>query len=156
MLEKFTDYFERIEIPKPIVAKAESICFTFREFISKPITHAFVTDDYEVTPEKENVRRYKSLWLVTEGGLLMECKKFVVESKIDFVRLKGVRYLEITANEFADLNGPSNINSRLKVDVNFVTTDFGLAGSSGELGACHNNCGYLAKFVKDFFWPRLL
>jgi hypothetical protein len=42
MLEKFTDYFERIEMPKPLIAKAEAVCSTFRHFIAKPVQQPLV------------------------------------------------------------------------------------------------------------------
>jgi hypothetical protein len=156
MLEKFMDYFERIEMPRPIIAKAESVCATFRPFISHPITTVVVTDDYEISPEKENIRRYNSLWLHSkEDDLLMECKKFVVQSNMDFLHLKAVGYLEISANEFDDLDGKANLNSRLDVSVRFALTGGGPSSSAGLLKACFNNCGYLSKFVREVFWPRL-
>jgi hypothetical protein len=85
----------------------------------------------------------------------MECKKFVVQSNIDFIRPDAVRYLEMTATQFDDLDGASTINSRLRVVVTWgESAGFGAAG--GDLAACYNNCNYLARFVKEVIWPRLL
>jgi hypothetical protein len=156
MLEKFVDYFGRIDMPKPIIAKAEAVCSTFRYFIAKPIKAAFVCDDYELSQEKEKIRRYNSLWLMTEDDLIIECKKFVVQSNIDFMHLKGVHYVELTATQLDDLDGASNIDSRLTVRVRFGETNVGVGPTGGSFEACYNNCNYLSKFIKEVFWPRLL
>ena len=155
MLERFTNYFERIEMPLPMIAKAEAVCSTFRHFIAKPVTAVFVSDDYELSPEKENIRRYNSLWLFTEDKLIIECKKFVIESNMDFMHLEKVSYVEITTTQFDNLEGASTIKSRLVVSVKFGESNTGLASVGGMFSARYNNCNYLFKFVKDVFWPRL-
>jgi hypothetical protein len=72
-----------------------------------------------------------------------------------FARVNRVHYLEMTANEFDDLDGASTINSRLEVRVTFRGAEHD-TDNAGNLKACHNNCSYLAKFVKDVFWRRFL
>jgi len=115
-----------------------------------------VCDDYELSQEKEKVRRYNSLWLMTEDNLILECKKFVVQSNMDFMHLKGVHYLELTATQFDDLEGASNFDSRPTAKVRFGESSVGAGPVGGNFEACYNNCNYLSKFINDVFWPRLL
>jgi hypothetical protein len=145
MLEQFANYFQRIEMPQPIIDRAEAVCNTFRNYIPAPVTTVFVTDAYQ---QPEGARRYGNLWLFT-GSKTMECKNFVVQTNIDLVTLTKVQRIEWNATELNDLHGPSTINSRLDVKVAF---DLGLNGS---LTAVHNNCAPLADLVPQVFLPKL-
>ena len=143
MLERFTEYFNRIEMPGPIVARAESVCNLFREVIQVPISDTFVTDGYQ---QPEGVRRYNNLWLVA-GPNVFEAKSFPVQTNIDIIRLVTVKRIEWTAIELNDFRGPSTIRSQLDAKISFEIP------MGGQLTAVHNNCIQLFDFVCRTFVP---
>jgi hypothetical protein len=145
MLEQFAAYFHRIEMPQPIIERAEAVCNTFKEFIELPITAVFVSDAYE---QPGGIRRYDSMWLLA-GNNIMECKRFVVQTNIDAMRHNKIFHIEFTAIDLPDLRGPSTINSRLNVAIKL--SDPGPTG--GILTAAHTNCSPLVDFVIQVFWP---
>jgi hypothetical protein len=146
MLATFTSYFQKIEMPKAVIERAEEICNTFSTFIPQPIEKVFVSDAYE---QPSQIRRYDSLWLHA-GGKVLESKKFLVSSNIDVVSLKtGVGYIEISAVELSSLGGSSTPKSVLKAEIMFRNQ------IPATLSAAHSNCAFLAEFISAVFMPHL-
>ena len=57
MLESFYDYFREIEMPRPIVDRAEQLCNEFALVLPNAIDRVLVTDLYD----PQGVRRYVNL-----------------------------------------------------------------------------------------------
>jgi hypothetical protein len=146
MLEQFMEYFQRIEMPQPLINRAEAVCGTFKEFIPPPITAVFVADGYE---QPNPIRRYSSLWLLAGKNIILEAKNFPVLTNMDVMRLNRVSYIEFTAVELNDLHGPTTINSKLTASLKFDEASSAAMGA--VISASHNNCAELIRFLS--LWP---
>jgi hypothetical protein len=142
MLENFRGYFGEIEMPGPIVERAEQICTAFDQAIELPLEDVFVCDVFEA----EGARRFTSLWLRTPSYFI-EAKNFVVAQQIDFTTASGTDYVEFTRSDLVNLDqtGPG---TTLHVTVQFSV------GMHGVLTAAHNNCRYLYVFATKHFMPK--
>jgi hypothetical protein len=147
MLETFYNYFRTIEMPDVTHERAEKLVREFRSLIGEPIDRVIVTDAYD----PQGVRRYHSLWL-SHGPVIMECKQFLISDNIDFLNLSsGVQWVELTKTELEDIEGQTTQKSVLRAQAMFRNI-LSLPGAPGAvLHAVHNNCRYLALFLKEMF-----
>jgi hypothetical protein len=146
MLEPFANYFHQIEMPQPIIDRAEAICATFGRFIPGTPTAVFVADAYE---QPTNARRYTSLWLFA-GKTLMESKQFIVNSNLDFIPLDRVEYVELVGNGIDNLHGPFTAGSTLRVTIRFREN------VGAILMAANNNCAFLSDFLANVIFTNAL
>jgi hypothetical protein len=143
--EKAHEYFREIEMASALQERAVQLCNEFATFIPAKIERVFVTDLYD----PQGVRRYLNLELVA-GGILMECKNFIVSDNIDFLDLRGgIKWIEITKNELKDIDGQTT-KSWLRASIVFAGFLPGFApgvmgtGQAGlTLNSAHNNCRHL-------------
>jgi hypothetical protein len=143
MLGQFHDYFTSIQMPKPIIEKANQLCKVYAEFIAEPILNVVVCDLFET----EGARRFTSLWLRTPN-LFVEAKNFVSDYQMDFTNTDQVEWLEFVRSDLTDYSGETSPQTTLAVTVAFKQP------LHGRLHAAHNNCLHLYKFAVENFKLR--
>ncbi len=143
MLQSFNDYFREIELPKPLIEKAQQICDVYAEAFEGPLTDLVVCDHFE----PEGARRYTSLWLRL-GRYVVEAKNFVTEQNIDFTLVDRLEYVEFVRSDLTPFDKHTSPRTTLHVTARFSP------GINGTLTASHNNCRYLYAFSIQNFLRR--
>lgn len=144
MLERFQDYFEAIEVPQPLIERAEQICGAFDRLIERPVNGVFICDFFE----PEGARRFTSVFLCTPSHIV-ELKNFAIAVDVDFTRLSDAEYLDITRNDLVDLDRPLP-STVMQVELRFKSATY-----HSMLSAARNNCRFLRDFAATHLMPNI-
>ena len=141
MLEPFHGYFQEIDLPGPLIVRAEQLCETFAQAIQGAPNRIFVNDFFY-----EGARRYSSLWLFTERHII-EVKNFVVQQQLDFTRLADLNYVELIRSDLLPFD-PAGRETTLHAQAKFKE------GLHANFSATGSNCRHLYDLVLTYLMPR--
>ncbi len=142
MKDEFTTYLRDIEMDETLIRRVIQLYDAYEPIFPTTPSHIFVEDYIN----DEGGRVFEHLNIFADRCWL-SFDSFVTQEKLNISWL-GVK-ITIAEIDMKDYDFKhSNQRSRLTIQVNFTDQ------KGGILRGARNNCDYLARIIKEYFWPN--